>query len=105
MINAIISGILKFIGNVIGILYTPIDLVISNAFPDFANSVSTFNTMLDTLFYRCSRALGNIFGLFPPNTKNAVILYLSILAIIFSVSLTIHAIIKIIEIIKSIKIW
>lgn len=105
MINAIFSGLLKFIGNLIGVATFPIDTILSTAFPNFSNNISNFNTMLDTLVFRCSRAVGNIFGILPPNTKNSIILYLSILIIIFTVSLAIHAIIKIFEIIKAIKIW
>lgn len=105
MINAILKGLLTFMGNVIGVFTTPIDLIISNAFPDFSSLISNFNDMVSYLVAICSRAFGNIFGILPNGTKNAIIFYVGTLVIVYTTSLAIHGVIKVIEIIKAIKIW
>ena len=48
MINAIIKGILNLAKMLIGIVLTPINLLIGNMFPDMASTISTFNTFVNT---------------------------------------------------------
>lgn len=105
MINAILKGLLNFIGNLIGIIFTPIDLIIDTAFPSLTNYISNINSQVDTLASFCSYAFGWFWNLIPPLTQGILTLYLTLLIAFYTISLTTHAVIKIIEIIKAIKIW
>lgn len=44
MINAILKGIIKFITSLIGIFLLPINTLINNAFPNFANLLDTVSS-------------------------------------------------------------
>lgn len=84
------------------IFLAPANSIVTNLFPDFSNLVSTFTTFINTY-------IGNgvlyFFSILPPNTKTFIILYLYLLVILYTASLAIHVLIKVIEIIKAVKIW
>lgn len=86
----------------VNLFLTPINRIIATAFPSFSNLITSFNTFLDTYI---TPSLLYFFYILPPNTRFIVIFYLELLLILYSISLTIHGIIKVIEIIKAVKIW
>lgn len=92
----------KFIVSIANFFLIPVNAIINNVFPDFSNMISTFNYILN-------RYLGNgiswFFHILPPRTQVFVLLYVDCLVIFYVVSLAIHGVIKVIEIIKNIKIW
>lgn len=90
------------ITNVANIVLLPINALIHNMFPDFSSYIQQFTDGVSTIF---GGALGYFSNLLPPITKNIVLLYLSILLVYYTVSISVHAILKVIHIIKAIKIW
>lgn len=103
MVNAIFKGLFKFLIQITKIFLIPVDLIVSTAFPDFSEMVGTFNTAVGSQFI--VKGLSYFGNLLPPNCKAVLILYLNCLIIFFTISVTVHGIIKVIEIIKSVKIW
>lgn len=49
MINAILNGLLSFAINMINLLLTPIDSIISSSLPDFAEVLTSFNGFIDSI--------------------------------------------------------
>ena len=100
--KAIFKVLLKFIKGVADLVLAPINLLVANLLPDFSNMISTFNTAV-------SRFLGTNLAFFahllPPITKNVLLAYMTFLVTYYTITLTAHAILKVINIIKAIKIW
>lgn len=102
MINAILNGLLNFIKSVISIILTPIDLLISGLFPNFSSQISTFNTVVTQYI---GGGLNYFATIIPPGTKTLIIIYLTFLLTLFGISISIHAILRILKIVKNIKMW
>lgn len=102
MAKAIFKVLLKFIKSVVGIVLAPINLAVANLFPNLSNMINTFNTAV-------SRYVGSGLSWFahllPPGVKQLVGVYLLFLIAYYGVVITVHGIIKVINIIKAIKIW
>lgn len=100
--KAIFKVLLKFIKSIANIILAPINLLVVNLFPSFSNLVSTFNSAV-------SQFVGNGLGWFshilPPNTRGFILVYLGILVSYYTITITIHIILKVIQVIKAIKIW
>lgn len=47
MINALLKGVFSLVMGLIGIILTPIDMIISTALPDVANIMDMFNGFID----------------------------------------------------------
>ena len=105
MAKAIFSVLLKFIGSLFGILLAPIDLLLTNAFPTLSNLVTDFNSKYATLKSYCIPYIKYFINFIPPNTYNALKFYISVLIVVYTISLSVHAIVKVITIIKNVKIW
>lgn len=86
----------------VNIFLTPINRIVATAFPSFSGIIDTFNMFINNYI---TPSLLYFFYILPPTTRFIVIFYLELLLILYSVSLTIHGIIKVIEIIKAVKIW
>lgn len=102
MAKIIFKVLLKFIKSVVNIIMTPINLLIVNLFPDLSSLVSNFNQIVGTYV---GNGLSWFAHLLPPMTKNLIILYLGILISYYTITISVHAVIKVIHIIKKIKIW
>lgn len=102
MAKAIFSVFFKIIKGIVSVLLSPVNLLVTNLFPDFTNLINTFNNAVTTYI---GAPLGYFFNILPPNCRTAIILYLSILITYYTTSLTIHAILKIYKLIKNIKFW
>lgn len=103
MVNAIFKGLFKFLINTTKIFLLPVDLLVSNLFPDFTNMVSTFDSAVTQGYI--GRGLAYFGSLLPPNCRVFIIMYLTISIGLYTISLAVHGIIKVIQIIKNIKIW
>lgn len=105
MINAIFNGLLTFMANLVGILLTPIDLIITNAFPDLASGISDFSSDIGNIISMISSIFSYFFNILPFKTQNMLLLYITLLIGFYTITISIHAVLKIIKIIKAIKIW
>lgn len=94
--------LINFIVSIANVFLYPVNTAVSSAFPSFAQNITDFTSL-------CTRYLGSglayFFSMLPPNTRNLVLLYLSLLLICYTVSFSVHLITKIIQIIKQVKIW
>ena len=102
MAKAIFNVLFKVIKTIANLLLTPINLIVSNLFPDFANLVNTFNTALNTFV---TGTLNYFFHILPPNCRAFILLYFTVMVSYYTISISIHAILKVYTIIKNIKIW
>ena len=102
MAKAIFKVFLKFIKSIVDIFLTPINLLVVNLFPDLSSLINTFNSTVSNVI---GSTLGWFAHLLPPTTKSIVLLYLAILVAYYTITITVHGIIKVIHIIKQLKIW
>ena len=102
MAKAIFKVLLKFIKSVVDLILSPINLLVVNLFPNLSNLLNTFNSSVSSVL---GSSLGWFAHLLPPTTKSIVLFYLGILISYYTVTVTVHGIIKVIHIIKQIKIW
>lgn len=100
--KAIFTVLFKLIKSIADIILAPINLLVVNLIPDVSSLIGTFNTAV-------SRLLGTNLAFFahllPPITKNVILIYLGFLITFYTVVITAHAVLKVINIIKAIKIW
>lgn len=102
MAKAIFSVLFKVIKGLTASILAPINLIVSNLFPDFSNLIATFNNAVGTFL---TGSLNYFFHILPPNCRAFVLLWLTLLVAFYTFSITAHAILKIYTIIKNIKIW
>lgn len=95
----IFFGIITTIANII---LLPINAIVNNMFPDLSIYIQQFTQGVTTIF---TGTLGFFGNLLPPITKDLILLYLSILIINYTLSISVHAIVKVIHVIRAIKIW
>ncbi|MDE5553441.1 MAG: hypothetical protein K2I67_02730 [Malacoplasma sp.] len=93
---------LNLIKSIVNIFLAPINIVVSTMFPDLSFIISTFNNAVERLI---GPSLGFFSHLLPPITRSLISLYLSALLSYYATSFTVHAIIKIVKLIKEIKFW
>ena len=105
MAKAIFKALLTLIFNVVSILLLPVNLLVQNAFPDFSSWITTFNNYLNIIANQCYVYYQYFMYIFPSEWILLFRLYLLILIAKYTVSFSIHMIIKVIEIIKAVKIW
>lgn len=102
MAKAIFSVLLKFIKSIADVILAPINLLVVNLLPDLTTMISTFNTAV-------TRFIGGNLAFFahllPPIAKSIILVYLAFLVTFYTITLTAHGILKVINIIKAIKIW
>lgn len=99
IIFKVFFGIMKTIANGLLVLINPL---VANLFPNFSTMVYNFNLYINTYF---TSALNYFFHILPPNARSLVLLYLTILVSYYTISITLHGILKVYTIIKNIKIW
>lgn len=99
IIFSVFFGIIK---SVVGIMLTPINAIITGLFPGLGLIISTFNNSLVVVV---GGTMSWFAYLLPPTTKQLILLWLSILVGYYTIVYSIHAILKIFSIIKTIKFW
>lgn len=105
MAKAIFKALLTLIANIVSIFMSPINTLVSTAFPDLTYNVGLFRTYVGYLVQDCINYFNWFLYIFPQSIRNLIVLYLSILVIKYTVTLSVHLIVKVITIIKAIKIW
>lgn len=105
MANAIFKALLTFIANVIGVFLAPIDLIVVNAFPRLNQIVSGWTSSFQALSSYMAHSIGYVINLLPTTTARAVWLYLGVVLATYTITISIHLIVKLLIIIKNIKFW
>lgn len=102
MAKAIFNVFFKVIKGIANIILQPVNALVVTIFPNFSNLITAFNNAI-MLFL--GNGIAYFFHIFPPNTRNLVIIWLTFLISYYSISFTIHGILKVYKLIKQIKIW
>lgn len=100
--KAIFKVLLKFIKGVADLILQPINLLVVNLVPDLSNLISTFNSAVNQII---GGNLAFFAHLLPPTTRGLIAFYLGFLITYYTIVISAHAILKVINIIKAIKIW
>lgn len=100
--RAIFNVFFKIISSIVSLVLYPVNQLISGIFPDFSNMISTFNYVLDNYL---GDGLAYFFNILPPTCRGIVLLYLGLLVSYYTVSISLHAILKVYTVIKNIKFW
>lgn len=83
-------------------ILAPVNLLVANAFPDFSSLINSFNTLIEKYL---GTGLSWFFSILPPHTQGFVKFYLGLLIVFYTVSISMHAILKVFQIIKQVKVW
>lgn len=102
MAKAIFEVFFKVIVALTNVFLLPINALLVNFFPDTTNLINTFNNNV-TLYI--GNNLAYFSSLIPPTSRSFIVFYLTFLISYYTISFTIHGILKIVRIIKAIKIW
>lgn len=102
MAKAIFTVLLKFIKAVADVILSPINALVVNLVPDLSNLISSFNAGVTQVIGPNLAFFG---AMLPPNTRTLILFYLGFLVAYYSISIGIHAILKILHIIQRIKVW
>lgn len=102
MAKAIFNVFFKVIKSIVDIFMLPINALVVNLFPDLSNILTVFNSSLTKVV---GPTLGWFAHLLPPTARVLILLWLSILIGYYTITYSVHLIIKVIHIIKKLKIW
>lgn len=102
MFKALFNVLFGVIVGIVNIILTPINLLVSGLIPDVSQMIATFNAGV-TMFFNSS--LNYFFSILPPNCRTFIIIYLLFLISYYTISFSVHAIVKVYKIIKAVKIW
>lgn len=100
--KAIFKVFFSIINGIVSVILSPVNTLVSGVFPDFSNMVNTFNSVVNTYI---GGGVTWFFAILPPGTRSVVLIYLSFLVGYYTVSISLHAILKVYTIIKNIKFW
>jgi hypothetical protein len=102
MAKAIFEVLFRVIVSLTNVFLAPINALLVNFFPDTSNLINTFNNNI-TLYI--GNNLAYFSSMLPPTTRGLIIFYLTFLISYYTISFSIHGILKIVRIIKAVKIW
>lgn len=102
MFKALFDVFFGVIKGVVDIILTPVNLLVSNLVPDVSQMVGTFNSAVTTFF---NSTLNYFFSMLPPNCRTFILLYLTFLIGYYTISFSVHSIVKVYKIIKNVKVW
>lgn len=102
MAKAIFNVLFKIIKSFLNIILLPINALMVGFFPDFSNAINNFTNAVNTYI---GAGLGYFAHMLPPTTRVMILIYLGVLVTYYTISLTAHGFLKVINIIKKIKIW
>lgn len=102
MANAIFKVFFTLISTVVNIITAPINVVLTNFFPSFTDMINTFNNGVTTLI---GGSIAFFSHLLPPLTRATILFWIGAVISFYTISMTVHLIIKAITIIKNIKFW
>ena len=101
MVADILNGFLQLIVSLVNLVLTPVNALVSNIFPDFTNLINVFNQG-HAFFARTGAWIGT---LIPPNTKTAILIYLTFLVTYYTIVLSVHTFTKVYVLIQRVKFW
>lgn len=96
------NALLNFLVAICNIFLAPVNTIVSTYFPDVSSLITSFTNVVNNYI---GNGVAYFMAILPPNTRNLVLLYISCLLAFYTISLLVHAVIKVIEIIKAVKIW
>lgn len=102
MAKAIFNVLFKMITVIVNVVLSPINSLVNGFVPDLSNALTSFNETLNLLG---GNAFDYIIHLIPPTTLSVIKIYLTFLVSYYTISITLHGILKVWTIIKNIKIW
>lgn len=102
MIKAILNGLLSALTGVVNFLLTPINLLVSNVFPNMSSAIATFTNFVNTYL---GSNLSYFFSMFPPTFKTLLVLFITFCAGYYTVYYSYIAIVKIFNVIQKVKFW
>ncbi len=102
MVKALFNGLFKFLISITKIFLIPVDLLVTGIFPDFSTMLNNFNSLVNTYIGNGLAYFGSIL---PSTARSLIVLYISLLIIFYTISFSVHGILKVINVIKNIKIW
>lgn len=102
MARAIFKVFFSIIVAITGAIVAPINALVVNLFPDLSNIINVINNILNNYV---ANGIAWFFNIIPSTARTLILLYLTILFGYYTISITIHGIIKAYEIIKKIKFW
>lgn len=102
MAKAIFKVFFGIIETLVNVVLTPINLLIDGLFPSFAGLINNFNYVLNNYL---GTGIRYFFSILPSGVRTMVLLYLSILVSYYTITISVHAILKLYTVIKNIKFW
>lgn len=99
--QAIFNVLFGVIVGLANIFLAPINAIVSTFIPDLSSAINSFTSGLNLV----SSLFSYFSYLVPPNTRALIVLYLTFLISYYTISFSVHAIIRIVEIIKKVKVW
>lgn len=102
MARAIFKVFFSIITGLVSVILYPINQLASNFLPDLTLLINKFNYALNTYF---GNGLTWFFNILPTGVRSVISLYLVILIAYYTITLTIHGILKVYHIIQKIKFW
>lgn len=102
MFKALFNVLFSVISGLANVILAPVNLLVAGLVPDTARLINTFTTAVNTFI---GDGLNYFFSMLPPNCKTFILLYLTFLVAYYSISISVHAILKVYKIIQNIKIW
>lgn len=102
MIKAIFNGIFNMINSVLGILLTPINLILSTLFPNIASFISLFNSVCDNYLIPYATYF---FHFLPPITRNLLAIILTFMIAYKTIVWSYRAIVYVFDLIRKVKFW
>lgn len=102
MAKAIFKVFFSIIVGLTNVILTPVNGLVRSLFPDLSQILARFN-------YAINEYLGGgltwFWSIIPDNCKTIIVIYITILISYYTISITVHAILKVYTIIKNIKVW
>lgn len=102
MIEAIFKALFKLINSVLGVLLTPVNLILDSLFPNLDTYISNFNNFVDNYIIGTG---AYFFNFIPPITKSLLVIIFTFFITYKAVVWSYRGIILIFNIIRKIKFW
>ena len=100
MAKIIFNVLFKIIIATVNTILLPINGLVSTLFPNFSSLITTFTLSVSVFINSTFTWFINIL---PPYTKTAIIVYITFLISYYTISITLHYILKVFQIIRNIK--
>lgn len=98
----IFTLLMKFIVTIVNFILLPINALVVNALPSFTDKINYFESLVGRFV---SPTLSWFFNILPPYSRSLIIFYLELLVILYTITIGIHLVLKVIHLIRNIKIW